>query len=182
MTQPGAVPEQHSVTTMQGLRDELALAQERIARLERELASLTAERDTAVAMRDLEERNKIDFIQQLEVAERELAEARERELAEARAQVLDWENREAAICPEDVGFEKLLRVLRAQLAALGWQPITPDNLPRVGDEVLRQRPGSLISPVVDNAVRPNDTTHEDWIALGYTHFRPIHPPTPERKP
>ena len=103
MTQPRALPVQHSVTTMQGLRDELALAQERIV------------------------------------------------------------------------------VLRALVAALGWQPITPDSLPRVGDEVLRQRPDSLISPVVDNAVHPNDTTHEDWIALGYTHFRPIHPPTPERK-
>ena len=73
--QPGALPEQHSVTTMQGLRDELALAQEQITRLERELA-------------------------------------------EARAQVLDWENREAAICPEDVGFEELLHVLQSKLAAL----------------------------------------------------------------
>jgi hypothetical protein len=68
-----ALPEQHSVTTMQGLRDELALAQEQITRLERELA-------------------------------------------EARAQVLDWENREAAICPEDVGFEELIRVLQSKLA------------------------------------------------------------------
>lgn len=42
----------------------------------------------------------------------------ERELAEARAQVLDWENREAAICPEDVGFEELLHVLQSKLAAL----------------------------------------------------------------
>jgi len=36
--QPGAVPVQHSVTTMQGLRDELVIAQQRIA-------AFTAERD-----------------------------------------------------------------------------------------------------------------------------------------
>ena len=43
MTQPRALPVQHSVTTMQGLRDELALAQEQIARLERELAEARAQ-------------------------------------------------------------------------------------------------------------------------------------------
>ena len=40
--QPGALPVQHSVTTMRGLRDELAIAQQQIARLERELAKARA--------------------------------------------------------------------------------------------------------------------------------------------
>jgi hypothetical protein len=38
-----ALPVQHSVTTTQGLRDELALAQQQIARLERELAEARAQ-------------------------------------------------------------------------------------------------------------------------------------------
>jgi hypothetical protein len=48
MKLPKALPVQHSVTTMPGLRDELALAQEQIARLELELAEAWAQ----VKMRD----------------------------------------------------------------------------------------------------------------------------------
>jgi hypothetical protein len=33
-------------------------------------------------------------------------------------QLLDWENREAAVCPEDVGFEEFIKVLQAEVSCL----------------------------------------------------------------
>ena len=67
--------------------------------------------------------------------------------------------------------------LEKQLAALQWQPITPENLPKVGDEVL--------------SVKHNDSTkliicggnHDfDWwcVEMRYAHFRPINPPTQDK--
>jgi hypothetical protein len=35
---------------------------------------------------------------------------------DAQAALRDWEEREAAICPEDVGFQEFIRVLQSQLA------------------------------------------------------------------
>jgi hypothetical protein len=69
--------------------------------------------------------------------------------------------------------------LEAALEALQWTPITPENLPKRGDEVLRQRNGGLLSIVVGNAISPEDTTYQEWIDLKYTHFRPINPPRSE---
>ncbi len=38
------------------------------------------------------------------------------ELQQLREELMDWENREAAVCPEDVGFEELIKVLKARVA------------------------------------------------------------------
>lgn len=35
-------------------------------------------------------------------------------LTDANAALMDWENREGAVCPEDVGFEELIKTLRAK--------------------------------------------------------------------
>jgi hypothetical protein len=37
-------------------------------------------------------------------------------LKRANDSIMDWENREAAICPEDVGFEEVIKALRKALA------------------------------------------------------------------
>ena len=72
--------------------------------------------------------------------------------------------------------QERIKELEAKLAALDWTPITESNLPKVGDEVLRQRKIGYSLVTVDNAVAPDETTYDEWVALQYTHFRPINPP------
>ena len=68
--------------------------------------------------------------------------------------------------------------LEAQLKALDWTPITAENLPKpMEDELLRPRlcsDGSAFYDV-DRAGLTNLCV-EAWLALGYTHRRPINPP------
>lgn len=71
--------------------------------------------------------------------------------------------------------------------ALQWQPITPENLPKEGDEVAGHDKMSVfmdgsfrnILHAVSGATAKNNAG--DWKRLGYYHFRPINPPaqTPE---
>jgi hypothetical protein len=42
---------------------------------------------------------------------------RAQEIAELKAEARDYEEREAAVCPEDVGFDEYIRVLTKQLTA-----------------------------------------------------------------
>jgi hypothetical protein len=64
----------------------------------------------------------------------------------------------------------------------GWMEITPENLPKAGDEVFRLRLGvsGRAFPSVDAAINCDNTTCTDWALLRYTHFRPINPPAPPR--
>ncbi len=39
-------------------------------------------------------------------------------LTDANAALMDWENREASVCPEDVGFEEFVGALKAELSRL----------------------------------------------------------------
>lgn len=60
--------------------------------------------------------------------------------------------------------------LKAQLAALDWQPITADNLPKCGDEVLD------IGGVFTVGTEEPEWNLLDWKTFGATHFRPINAP------
>lgn len=67
-----------------------------------------------------------------------------------------------------------------------WKPIAEGNLPKVGDELLRIARGSLDQMknggpyVVLNATALCEweyTSAQEFNAGGWTHFRPINPPT-----
>ena len=61
-----------------------------------------------------------------------------------------------------------LLALRAEVKALRWQKITPENLPKVGNEVLD------CFGDVQNVVE--EWEWQMWDEHDYTHFRPINPP------
>jgi hypothetical protein len=44
--------------------------------------------------------------------------ALERKLATLRRRLTDWESREASVCPEDVGCDEFITILRVQVEAL----------------------------------------------------------------
>jgi hypothetical protein len=67
-----------------------------------------------------------------------------------------------------------------QLRAMQWKPITPENLPKVGDEVWGQ--GRKVSPVEDVHIAMLGADARAWIQNRFTHFRPIAPPAQEVKP
>ena len=58
-------------------------------------------------------------------------EEKERFLTDANAALMDWENREAAICPEDYGFEEVIQRLRTENAALK-RPVTDEECHNFG--------------------------------------------------
>ena len=72
-----------------------------------------------------------------------------------------------------------IATLEAQLAEAKeraeWRPITPDSLPKVGDEVLRISDNGIVW--VYSAVK-NYKSFDEAIALMDTHYRPINPPEP----
>ncbi len=63
-------------------------------------------------------------------------------------------------------LEAQLSEAQAKLAQMDWTQITPDNLPKVGDEVIYGN-GKRVCSVT----REYDFTV--WKATGDTHFRPI---------
>lgn len=63
--------------------------------------------------------------------------------------------------------------LRARLAALDWIPISPENPVQTGDEVLTRERSSVFVP---EAGHLKGCPTEEWLALGYTHRRPLNPP------
>jgi hypothetical protein len=71
--------------------------------------------------------------------------------------------------------DKRISELEAQLAALSWTPITPDNLPKVGEEVGGYDPAEAIS-VWRVRIVTKITVNADWRALKYTHRRPLNLP------
>jgi hypothetical protein len=69
--------------------------------------------------------------------------------------------------------------LESQLKALEWQPITPENLPKVGDEVACfDSGGSVIYEVSHLHTLFSSQKWRD--ERGMTHFRPINPPAQEQ--
>jgi hypothetical protein len=60
--------------------------------------------------------------------------------------------------------------LEAQLEAFKWKPITPDSLPKVGDEVRDQ-----VGTIRDAAIWFH-TLAEDWLANLWIEFRAIEVP------
>lgn len=77
-----------------------------------------------------------------------------------------------------------VEALRAQFAALDWQEITPENLPKVGDEVggwfgvfnpeWEVRPFKWPTPS-SQSLKP-EIIHDGCKVAGWTHFRPINAP------
>jgi hypothetical protein len=71
-------------------------------------------------------------------------------------------------------LEKAKEDLKAQLAALRWTLITPENLPKVGDEVACFHVNGIAK--TDILVVQMQVPFENFTDLGYTHRRPINPP------
>jgi len=79
-------------------------------------------------------------------------------------------------------LERQLATAQATIAALQWTPITPDNLPKVGDELARF-PGDpsvrlcqvQVWQVGENAGHEQPFSFR-WRLSEWTHFRPISPP------
>ena len=66
--------------------------------------------------------------------------------------------------------------LKARLEALRWTPISEENLPKDGDEVLI--PDGMFGGYMVVAVRKvmEKWPFSAWEEEGYTHRRPINPP------
>lgn len=60
-----------------------------------------------------------------------------------------------------------------KLAALDWTPISPENPVQTGDEVLTRERSSVFVP---EAGHLKGCPTEEWLALGYTHRRPLNAP------
>ena len=65
-----------------------------------------------------------------------------------------------------------VRQMARELLALQWQPITPENLPKVGDEVLRLKDVHTVYDTMVSAYR----NAEEWHKANWSHRRPINPP------
>lgn len=64
---------------------------------------------------------------------------------------------------------------KAELAEMQWKPITPDSLPKVGDEVMSIKHSDSTKLVVCGG------SHDfDWwcVDMRFTHYRAINPPKP----
>jgi hypothetical protein len=70
---------------------------------------------------------------------------------------------------------RICKATEDRLKALDWTPITAENLPKVGDEVL-SKSGLLVERV--NRSEQNEFTFINWINLGWLYRRPINPPPP----
>jgi hypothetical protein len=72
--------------------------------------------------------------------------------------------------------QETIAALERKLGSLDWTPITPENLPKVGDEVLcgRER----------REVKEEDLPRfaESWHFHGWTHRRPLNLPNPPSHP
>jgi len=67
------------------------------------------------------------------------------------------------------------REMAQRLLDLEWSLITPDNLPRAGDELGGKFPYSLwFCTEVNYESKANQLS--DWLERGYTYRRPINPP------
>lgn len=63
----------------------------------------------------------------------------------------------------------------AKLASLGWSEITPENLPRVGDEARGKNRNVL--EIEEWHIGYFTADPRVWLQSGYTHRRPINAPS-----
>lgn len=88
---------------------------------------------------------------------------------------------------EIIYYRQVLKELAAEVAVLQWKPITPENLPKVGDEVggasgISSYPWVCKSVSAGMEKERNALSEESaWGRLGFTHFRPINPPVQKRE-
>ena len=75
--------------------------------------------------------------------------------------------------PGTAEYELQLAVLLALREAVRWKPITPDSLPKVGDEVLNPKHNSVTFVCADQ----QDV--QGWLDEGYVLHRSITPPSAE---
>ena len=86
-------------------------------------------------------------------------------------------------CVEEVAayYKRRINKLEKQLAALSWKKITPENLPKVGDEVYRglrlTRP--RVAPVLEGHIATRPCAFH-WRDFGFSHFRSLNPPEADR--
>lgn len=74
-------------------------------------------------------------------------------------------------CTDCAKYLNRIAELEAKLAACEWRPITPEDLPKVGDEVFtRYLEAHTIAP------RAEDGIWENCANRTWTHFRAINPP------
>lgn len=79
-----------------------------------------------------------------------------------------------------INAEARIAELEAQLAALTWTPISESNLPKVGDEVYSHLLNETRC-VTESFLQMHGADPRVWNQYGgWTHFRPINPPSPER--
>jgi hypothetical protein len=66
-----------------------------------------------------------------------------------------------------------------ELLALRWTPITPENLPKMGDEIWNTL-SSRVEVVLDWMPQFFANDHRLWIKSGWTHRRPLTPPRAQK--
>lgn len=88
---------------------------------------------------------------------------------------------QAAGLPADI--EKQLAEAKATIQRLDWKPITPESLPKMADEAIGEHLRVIPNPYYPNVVSVTDWhernlyTADRWQERGFTHYRPINPPT-----
>ena len=87
----------------------------------------------------------------------------------------EWSEVERFVTPPIV---RKLKMMALRLSALDWTPITPDNLPKVGDEVL----GFYSTGEMNVYASTGKEKPENWKPSIFTHFRPLNAPKPRDEP
>ena len=90
-----------------------------------------------------------------------------------------------------LGMRDRITALQSQLDALTWTEITPENLPKIGDELFAHHVFRVAQwdtvhvfrvaqwDTVSSVTNIHATWRvDDFLNCGWTHFRPINPPPP----
>ena len=75
---------------------------------------------------------------------------------------------------------EIAKGMQSQLDALTWTEITPENLPKIGDELFAHHVFRVAQWNIVSSVTNIHATWrvDDFLNCGWTHFRPINPPPP----
>jgi hypothetical protein len=83
-------------------------------------------------------------------------------------------------CTDCAKYRQRIRELEQRLAVLDWRPITPENLPKVGDEVFNEcEPKDIVRAVLHDWGVGYKLMCNDWRKNGFTHFRAVNLPAKE---
>ena len=76
--------------------------------------------------------------------------------------------------------QRRIAELQSQLDALTWTEITPENLPKIGDELFAHHVFRVAQwDTVSSVTNIHATWRvDDFLNCGWTHFRPLNPPPP----